>query len=364
MNRKITKSLCLSMAMILLITFIPLMKPIQANAADYSAWSTIFNPTYYASHYQDAKKYANGDVDLLWQHFLKVGIPNGRQACMQFNVNIYMQNYPELQQMYGGDLTQYYIHYATVGYYEGRNAMYLNSTAGKMGATVPDSFKSGYSWADYPTFNAHTSENGCDNWPVWIEGTITGFIKYDFVGSNGAVYYGYLATITGSDGNKWSAIVYDTESNISNPNEIVTLVNKKVCLTGVYVGYADRFSMPAIRCSNIYDEASGKITAAYSKWDPYYSAKAPTTTTTTTSTTKKTTTSSSTGYESIYNTYAAKINSYSGSDINYIASLWNEGTSKMADYYYSHGGSYSTYESWATKLYDVYEKKGMSMYGF
>ena len=85
------------------------MKPIQANAADYSAWSSIFDPTYYAEHYADANAYANGNVDLLWQHFVYVGIPNGRQASAEFNVTIYIQNYPDLQKAFGTNLIQYYV---------------------------------------------------------------------------------------------------------------------------------------------------------------------------------------------------------------------------------------------------------------
>ena len=234
MNRKITKSLCLSMAMILLITFIPLMKPIQANAADYSAWSSIFDPTYYAEHYADANAYANGNVDLLWQHFVYVGIPNGRQASAEFNVSIYIQNYPDLQKVFGTNLIQYYVHYAQSGKLEGRVANYLISTSTPAKQTVPATTK-----------NTTTATTNTSNTPK--------------------------------------------------------------------------------------------------------------------NTTSKTTTSR---YESIYNTYAAKINSYSGKNINDIANYYSEGVSKMADYWASTGGSYSTYESWATKLYSVYEKKGMSMYGF
>jgi len=127
MNKNVKKSLSLSLVLVMFLTFITMIKPIQSNAADYSAWSSIFDPTYYATNYADAASYANGNVDLLWQHFVQVGIPSGRQGSAEFNVYIYAQNYPELVNAYGGDFIQYYIHYATVGKSEGRNAMSLNS---------------------------------------------------------------------------------------------------------------------------------------------------------------------------------------------------------------------------------------------
>lgn len=371
MNRKIKKAVCLSMAMILLITFIPLMKPIQAHAADYSAWISIFDPTYYASHYKDAKDYANGNVDLLWQHFIQVGIPNARQASAEFNVSIYIQNYPELQQMYGSDLMQYYIHYVQVGKAEGRNAKCLNATIGKIGTTVPDSFKAGYKYGDYQIYNMHAYENGLDGDHIWIEGTITGFDKTDITGTNGTPRYLIWATVTTSEGYKCAMNLYDTADPVTNVNALAGLLNHKVCFAAEYVGYSDKYYMMMPFAIKIYDEASGNVLpTSYSYLDKnYYSSikktTAPTTTTTKTQTTSsqpKQTTTSVSGYEYIYNTYSAKINSYSGSSINDLAVICDEGVSKMAEYYCNHGGSYSTYNSWATKLQNVYLNKCTTLY--
>lgn len=127
MNKTIRKTLSLSLVLVMFLTFITMVKPIQSNAADYSAWSSIFDPTYYATNYADAASYANGNVDLLWQHFVQVGIPSGRQGSAEFNVYIYAQNYPELTTAFGGNMMQYYIHYAQAGKAEGRNAAYLNN---------------------------------------------------------------------------------------------------------------------------------------------------------------------------------------------------------------------------------------------
>lgn len=369
MNRKITKSLCLSMAMILLITFIPLMKPIQAHAADYSAWISIFDPTYYASHYKDAADYAGNNVDLLWQHFIQVGIPNARQASAEFNVSIYIQNYPELQQMYGSDLMQYYIHYVQVGKAEGRNAKCLNATIGKVGTSVPDSFKAGYKYGDYQIYNMHAYENGLDGDRIWIEGTITGFNKLDITENNGTPRYVIWASVTTSEGYKCAMNLYDTADPVTNVNALAGLLNHKVCFAAEYVGYSDKYYMMMPFAIKIYDEASGNVLpTSYSYLDKtYYStlySTSATKNTTTASNQSKQTTTTTSGYESIYNTYAAKLNSYSGSSINDLAVICDEGVSKMAEYYCNHGGSYSTYNSWATKLQNVYLNKCNSLYGF
>ena len=366
MNKKLRKSICLSMVMVLFITVIPLMKPIQANAADYSAWSSIFDPTYYASHYKDAKDFANGNVDLLWQHFVQVGIPNARQASAEFNVSIYIQNYPELQQMYGGDLIQYYIHYVQVGKAEGRNAKCLNSTIGKIGTTVPDSFKAGYKYGDFQIYNMHAYENGLKGDYIWFEGVITGFQKVDYTDKNGNQRYGYFAWVTASDGNRWGANVYLPELSTVNVSNIAGLLNHKVCIAAFYEGYSDVYSVVLPHAIKIYDEQTGNIIpTSFASYDSAYYAtlnQTPVNKNSVVSNTIKQTTSATSGYEGIYNSYSAKINSYSGSNINDLAVICDEGVSKMAEYYCNHGGAYSTYSSWANKLQNVYLNKCSTLY--
>lgn len=63
-------------------------------------------------------------------------------------------------------------------------------------------------------------------------------------------------------------------------------------------------------------------------------------------------------YKQIYDEYSQKlIAAGPTSSIKEMAQICNEGISKMAQYMHSaHGidGQYSTYESWTTKLYNVY----------
>ena len=63
-------------------------------------------------------------------------------------------------------------------------------------------------------------------------------------------------------------------------------------------------------------------------------------------------------YEAIYKKYASKLRSSNG-NVSTLAKIYNEGVGKMADYMLKHGGNYSTYETWAGKLYEVYEEKAV-----
>ena len=112
---------------ILAVAFVPM----QTEAANnpYAQWISVFDPVYYNANNAAAAAYANGNVDLLWQYFVNVGITKGDQASAEFNVFIYAKNYPELVQAFGGNIIQYYIHYATTGKAAGMNARTLNGTS-------------------------------------------------------------------------------------------------------------------------------------------------------------------------------------------------------------------------------------------
>ncbi len=75
-------------------------------------------------------------------------------------------------------------------------------------------------------------------------------------------------------------------------------------------------------------------------------------------TTTKQPTTTTKNYQQIYNEYSQKlINAGATSSIKEMATILNEGVTKMAQYMYSASGTdgqYSTYQSWADKLYNVY----------
>lgn len=104
---------------------------LYVDAADYTAWSAVFDANYYYNNCADARNYAGKNADKLWNYFLKVGIPRGDQASEEFNIFIYAKNYPDLVKVYGNKYISYYIHYAQKGKAEGRNAKTLLSEAGQ-----------------------------------------------------------------------------------------------------------------------------------------------------------------------------------------------------------------------------------------
>lgn len=91
------------------------MLKVNVEAADYTDWSAVFDPVYYAQNYQDAANYSGGDNAKLFEYFLKVGVMRHDQASDEFNVDIYMSNYPALVNQYGSDIRSYYVHYQLKG---------------------------------------------------------------------------------------------------------------------------------------------------------------------------------------------------------------------------------------------------------
>ena len=55
-------------------------------------------------------------------HFVTVGMSEGRQGNKEFNLSIYKANNPDLVSAFGDDNTKYYEHYISTGKAEGRKA--------------------------------------------------------------------------------------------------------------------------------------------------------------------------------------------------------------------------------------------------
>lgn len=122
------RPISLILIMLTIIGTFSFTAPITAKAADYSAWISVFDPAYYAANNAAAKQYANGNVDLLWNYFVNVGIPKGDQASAEFNLAIYKQNNPDLVAAFGNNNIKYYVHYVQAGKAEGRKASNTTTT--------------------------------------------------------------------------------------------------------------------------------------------------------------------------------------------------------------------------------------------
>lgn len=90
------------------------------NGIDYSH---VFVPTYYSSKYADLKKVYGTNATALFDHFIKFGMQEKRQASASFNVEVYKNNYVDLQKTFGNNYPEYYKHYCQFGKKEGRKAV-------------------------------------------------------------------------------------------------------------------------------------------------------------------------------------------------------------------------------------------------
>lgn len=86
---------------------------------DYSA---VFDADFYLKKYPDLRKAFGDDKKKAYDHFVKYGMKEERQACKNFIEPYYRKNYKDLQLAYGNDYPSYYQHYCKYGKSEGRIA--------------------------------------------------------------------------------------------------------------------------------------------------------------------------------------------------------------------------------------------------
>lgn len=102
-----------------LVPPIPVRAAVTPTAPDYTL---VFDAEYYYKKYKDLKEAYGKNPFHLFNHFLTLGMREGRQAKKSFNVYDYAANNLDLIVRFGtSDLSQYYLHYITVGYQEGRS---------------------------------------------------------------------------------------------------------------------------------------------------------------------------------------------------------------------------------------------------
>ena len=87
--------------------------------SDYSA---VYDYDYYINKYPDLKNVYGNDKNAAFEHFIKYGMAEGRQANATFDVIAYKNRYSDLRNLYGNNLKDYYAHYIKYGQKEGRIA--------------------------------------------------------------------------------------------------------------------------------------------------------------------------------------------------------------------------------------------------
>lgn len=91
---------------------------LTASAAEVK---DLFDAKYYADTNPDIKARYGYDEAALYNHFVTVGVFEGRPASLMFDVEEYKAAYPDLVAVFGNNALAYYQHFASAGIAEGRN---------------------------------------------------------------------------------------------------------------------------------------------------------------------------------------------------------------------------------------------------
>lgn len=102
---------------ILLVATLSLLSIVPVNAA---VKNVAFDSEYYANSYADIKAAFGNDADAAYNHFVNIGIKEGRVASPVFDVVTYVLYYPDLQAAFGTDYAAAYNHFISTGVNEGR----------------------------------------------------------------------------------------------------------------------------------------------------------------------------------------------------------------------------------------------------
>ena len=83
--------------------------------------SMYFNPKWYVENNTDIKGTYGENYSKALEQFVNYGLKEGRRASAEFNVKQYRENYADLREAYGTNYKEYYKHYISYGKAEGRN---------------------------------------------------------------------------------------------------------------------------------------------------------------------------------------------------------------------------------------------------
>lgn len=82
---------------------------------DMEFWGYVFDPVYYAENNPDVVEKVGNDEKALLEHFICLGIYQGRQGSADFNVEKYLEYNDDLAGRYEKDKRDAYIHYVMYG---------------------------------------------------------------------------------------------------------------------------------------------------------------------------------------------------------------------------------------------------------
>lgn len=82
----------------------------------------VFDEHYYADQYPDLKAAYGYDREALLEHFMRIGLSEGRVMNGMLDVVKYRETYPDLQEAFGDNWDAYVAHYLTFGAFEHRDS--------------------------------------------------------------------------------------------------------------------------------------------------------------------------------------------------------------------------------------------------
>lgn len=116
-------------------------------------YTRVFDAKFYLDRYPDLKSAMGEDYYAAFNHFIRHGMKESRQAIANFDVISYKNQNTDLRLAFGNNLPSYYRHYSTTGYKEkrvsvgNRDIVYITSYSGK-------NYSSVYNFENYIENNA------------------------------------------------------------------------------------------------------------------------------------------------------------------------------------------------------------------
>ncbi len=92
-------------------------------ALDKDYWKPVFDASFYADRNPDVAQSLGMDEGKLLEHFITMGMTEGRVASENFNVKVYIALNPDVADKLEDNLRAYYLHYITDGIKEGRRSV-------------------------------------------------------------------------------------------------------------------------------------------------------------------------------------------------------------------------------------------------
>ncbi len=165
MKTKAHKVLSLMLTLILLIAAVPTAMVSASAATTYKGvdYAPVYDYNFYMGHPDLKKVYGNNPTGA-FNHFVKYGMKEGRQASPNFNVEIYKANYADLRNAFGNDLPSYYKHYVQFGIKEGRNA--VTSLNGGGASSASSSSSTSTSSGSSSSSASSSSSSSTNEWTV------------------------------------------------------------------------------------------------------------------------------------------------------------------------------------------------------